>query len=446
MKNGNDVIVAVELGSSSIRAIAGRRLPNGNIEVIGLADEPAQNCIHKGAVENIEKTTQAIASVIARLDLVAGGHIKSVYVGLGGQSLHSRKNSVKRQFPEVTQITSHMVDMMLDSNYNGNDAGYNIHEVVQQESLVGNRQVEDPVGMQAETIEARFLNVVARAALEDNIRKCVKGAGLNVADILVSPLMLADAVLRPDEKRSGCAVVDIGAETTTITVYTKNILRHLIVLPIGGANVTQDIAAQKIEWDEAEMLKLKHGTAYRNDTVSDEETIELNYGQKITTDKLLNIIEARYEEIVANAWHQIKPYSDLLLSGQVVLTGGASRAKNLVPCFQFFAQCNKQVKIFKGLPDGIVTSPNVIIPEDGRYLTLMGLLLHGDQNCLASKEPEKPKEEPVPVQPEEPAVANMPVEPATVEPEKPAKEDISKKESWWKNVWKKVQDGLSEPE
>ena len=99
--------------------------------------------------------------------------------------------------------------MMLDSNYNENYAGYNIHEVVQQESLVGNRQVEDPVGMQTESIEAHFLNVVARAALEDNIRKCVKAAGLSVADILVSPLMLADAVLRPDEKRSGCAVVDM---------------------------------------------------------------------------------------------------------------------------------------------------------------------------------------------------------------------------------------------
>ncbi len=438
----NDVIVAVELASSSIRAIAGRRLPNGNIEVIGLAEEPAQNCVHKGVVENIEKTTQAIASVIARLDLVAGGHIKSVYVGLGGQSLHSRKNSVKRQFPELTQITSHMVDMLLDSNYNENYAGYNIHEVVQQESLVGNRQAEDPVGMLTENLEARFLNVVARATLEDNIRKCVKGAGLSVADILVSPLMLADAVLRPDEKRSGCAVVDMGAETTTVTVYTKNILRHLIVLPIGGANVTQDIAAQKVEWDEAEMLKLKYGTAYQNDPVPDEETIELNYGQKITTNKLLNIIEARYEEIVANAWHQIKPFSDLLLSGQVVLTGGVSHAKNLVPCFQFFAQCNKQVKIFKGLPDGIITAPGVVIPEDGRYLTLMGLLLHGDQNCLATKEPEKPKEEPAPVSP----VVDTPSEPAAIRAQEPDEEKGAKKDSWWKNLWKSVQAGLSEPE
>ena len=438
----NDVIVAVELASSSIRAIAGKRLPNGNIEVIGLAEEPAQNCVHKGVVENIEKTTQAIASVIARLDLVAGGHIKSVYVGLGGQSLHSRKNSVKRQFPELTQITSHMVDMLLDSNYNENYAGYNIHEVVQQESLVGNRQAEDPVGMLTENLEARFLNVVARATLEDNIRKCVKGAGLSVADILVSPLMLADAVLRPDEKRSGCAVVDMGAETTTVTVYTKNILRHLIVLPIGGANVTQDIAAQKVEWDEAEMLKLKYGTAYQNDPVPDEETIELNYGQKITTNKLLNIIEARYEEIVANAWHQIKPFSDLLLSGQVVLTGGVSHAKNLVPCFQFFAQCNKQVKIFKGLPDGIITAPGVVIPEDGRYLTLMGLLLHGDQNCLATKEPEKPKEEPAPVSP----VVDTPSEPAAIRAQEPDEEKGAKKDSWWKNLWKSVQAGLSEPE
>lgn len=433
----NDIIVAVELASSAIRGIAGKRQPNGSIEVIGLAEESSQSCIHKGVVDNIEKTTQAISAVIARLGLSVGGRITRVYVGLAGQSLRSKKNIVQRHFEEPTQITAQMVDGMRDANCSEECAGYSIHEVVQQESLVGNRLVDDAVGIQAEALEARFLNVIARTALEDNIRKCVKAAGLNIAEVMVSPLVLADSVLRSDEKRSGCAVVDMGAETTTVAIYSKNMLRHLIVLPIGGSNVTQDITTKKIEWDEAEALKIKYSTAYRsNSDTETENVIPLKYGQSIVEEELLNLIEARNMEIVANIWHQIKPYSDMLISGQIILTGGASRTKKLAQCFQHYAKCNKQIRIFRGLPDGISVNSGVMIPDDGRYLTLMSLMLHGDQNCVGAEEVQEP----------EPEKAEPVKETPAPEQKEEKQEKAPKKESVMKGFWKMIKDAMSEPE
>ena len=436
MKMKNDFIVAVELGSSAIRGIAGKRLPNGSVEVVGAVEEPAQSCIHKGVVDNIEKTTQAISAVIERLNFVVGGEIKRVYVGLSGQSLHSLKNKMRKDFDETTQITSDMMDAMRDANCIKEYPGLNIHEVVQQESHVGNRHVEDPVGIMSDSLEVTFLNVLARTTLEENIQKCVKAAGLSVAEILVSPLVLADSILRPDEKRSGCALVDMGAETTTVAVYSKNLLRHLIVLPIGGLNVTQDIMSKRIEMDEAESLKIRYGTAYRNNNSSKDETIKLKYGNTIQEEDLLNVIEARYHEIVKNAWNQIKPYSDTLLSGQIILTGGVSHTRDIAQCFQFVAKCNKQVKIYGGLPDRITVNKDVMLPEDGRYTTLLALLLHGDQNCLDPKH-------------EEPVVEQKPVEPqVTVTPEPVKEEPIvapkPKKKSGFKSIWDKIVEGLSE--
>ena len=443
MKAKNDIIVALELSSSAIRGVAGKRLPSGSIEVVSVAEEPAQSCIHKGVVDNIEKTTQAISSVVERLNFSVGGQIKRVYVGLSGQSLHSRKNTMRHNFDTTTQITSDMVDAMRDANCNEDTPGHSILEVVQQESRVGNRHVEDPVGTLSDSLETNFLNVMARTTLEENIQRCIRAAGLTVAEVLVSPIALADAVLRPDEKRSGCAIVDMGAETTTVTVYSKNLLRHLIVLPIGGANVTQDIMSKKMEWDEAEALKIKHGTAYRNNSATGDGNVQLKYGQSISEEELLNIIESRYHEIVENVWHQIKPYSDTLLSGQIVLTGGVSHTRDIAQCFQFVAKCNKQIKQFKGLPDGITVNNSVLMPEDGRYTTLLALLLHGDQNCLAPKQPEepaveeKPKPQPEPVK-EEPKAEETPSEPAKAE--KP------KKKSALRTIWDKIVEGVSEPE
>ena len=117
-----------------------------------------------------------------------------------------------------------------------------ILEVIPQEYKVGNRTYPDIVGVQVEQMEANFLNVIARNSLAENIEKCVKGAGFEIAELLITPLALGNSILSASEKRSGCALVDLGADTTTISVYSNNMLRKLVVVPLGANNATMDIA------------------------------------------------------------------------------------------------------------------------------------------------------------------------------------------------------------
>lgn len=452
-----DIIVAVELGSTAIRAIAGKREPDGTMRILAIAQEETTDSIRKGLVDNIDKTTQAISHVVKKINEELGIYVTRVFVGLSGQSLRTMENKVPYQFAEKTIITNDVIDQLKEIN---NDVVYpqaKIHDVIPQEYRIGNRNVQDPVGMQCEHIEARFINVVARTGVSDNIERCIKNAGLEMADLFISPICLADCLLSASEKRSGCALVDMGADTTTISVYYSNILRHLVVIPLGGNNVTTDITTKSIEQGEAEQLKLKYGTAWHE---SEEEPsknkIQISFDRTITEDELSNIIEARYEEIIVNIWAHIEPYKDKLLSG-ILLTGGASKAKNLTTAIKECTHFDKQIRLTKGLPVDITLAPNVHITEDSNLYTLMALLLKGDQNCTGET-PSAPqdfftedvKEETVEekvVTPNEPVVVEGK---DTTPTEQPAEPEMPKKEGGAKNkirrFFKAINNMLSEPE
>ena len=283
-----DIIVAVELGSQAIRAVAGRREPDGTMQVLAIAREDASNAIRKGLVDNIDKTTQAISHVVRTLNEKLGIYTTRIYVGLAGQSLHTKLNVVPYQLIEKSQITAGMVDQMMEINSGVVYPDSKILDVVPQEYKVGNRRIADPVGMMSESLEAHFMNVVARNSLSENIERCVRNSGLELAELLISPICLADSLLSSNEKRSGCALVDFGADTTTILVYTNNILRHLAVIPLGGSNVTSDIASKGLEMEEAEEIKLKYGTAFLSPSTEEAKShdIKLSFGRSISEEEL----------------------------------------------------------------------------------------------------------------------------------------------------------------
>jgi len=422
-----DIIIAVELASSAIRAIAGKREPDGSMQVLAFAQEESPNTIRKGIIDNIDKTTQALTRVVAKLSDKLGVKVNSIYIGLGGQSLRSVYNRVLLQFDGLELLSHKTIDKMRDTNSGVVYPNAEIKEVVPQEFTIGSRSVVDPVGMQAEAIEANFVNIIARNTLEENIRKCVNGAGLEVQDILISPLCLANILLNANEKRSGCALVDIGADTTTVSVYVNNILRHLCVIPIGGSNVTSDITSLKVEAEEAEELKKKYGTAFRSD--SEDKTgqkINLSFDRTEDEEKLQEIVEARYEEIIANVCHHITPYKEKLLSG-VILTGGGARIPDLLKAFAKPLGNKVNIHTAKGLPEDVTISFGVQVGEPDRLYTLYGLLLAGKENCVGEiakepaqdlfsfqkpEEPEAPAEEPQPEQ--EPAETEKPKGPSTM--------------------------------
>ena len=437
-----DIIIAVELASTAIRAIAGKREPDGSMQVLAFAQEESPNTIRKGIIDNIDKTTQALTRVVGKLNDKLGVRVKSIYVGLGGQSLRSVHNRVLLQFDGLELLSHKTIDKMRDTNSGVVYPNAEIKEVVPQEFTIGNRSVVDPVGMQAEMLEANFINIVTRPTLEENIRKCVAGAGLEVQEVFISPLCEANALLTANEKRSGCALVNMGADTTTVSVYFNNILRHLCVIPLGGSNVTSDITSLKVEAEEAEELKKKYGTAYRSD--SDDKTgqkINLSFNRTEEAEKLQEIVEARYEEIIANVCHRISAYKDKMLSG-IIVTGGAARIPDLSTAFSRQTAGELNIRIAKGLPENILVSFGVQAGDPDRLYTLYGLLLAGKENCVGelSEVPvqntfdfEKKDEEEKVVEPEDP-----------IDPDNQEDTKGPKKQSTFGRLWRTFERMLSD--
>ncbi len=385
-----DMIVAVELGSTAIRAIAGKKESGGTMKILAFAQDNTPHCIRKGMVDNMDRTMLAISKVVKQLDEKLNVHIKRIYIGLSGQSLHSVINTVSKQFETKILIDNRIIDQMKDMNLSMVYPDYEILEVIPQEYRIGNRLIQDPVGMLSEQIEANFLNIIARKSLRENIEKCVQGAGFELAEVLLSPLCAADALLSTNEKRSGCALIDFGADTTTTSIYSNNLLRNLAVIPLGGSNVTADIASCKnMEFSEAEELKLKYGTAYRTEEQeSTPQNIKLSFDRSIDEDLLQEIVEARYEEIIINAWNQISKFNDNLLSG-LVLCGKASRVPKLSEAISQHTHLNKSIRIAKGLPEDVVLAPGISIPEENYPNTLISLLKKGKENCIGEFEEEE---------------------------------------------------------
>ena len=386
MAQEKEIIVALELATTSIRAIAGQRLADGTMQVLAYSEETVNNCIRKGIIDNIDKTTQAISRVLGQISLQLGCTVSRVYVGLSGQSLHTILNPVQRTFAEKTQITAGMIDQLMDTNRGVVYTDSKILEVIPQEYKVGNRPVIDVVGMQVDQLEARFLNVVARTTLSENIEKCVRGAGLDIAELLIAPLTLADTQLSASEKRSGCALVDIGADTTTISIYTNNILRKLVVIPLGGHNITNDISTcLTVEHDEAEHLKIRWGSAWLNDRdKARSNNIKLSHERDVNEESLCEIVEARAEEILMNIWKQLEQDIEKLTSG-IVFVGGGAQLRSLADAFQNYTNHNKHVRFAKGLPSDVTTKGGQSIADNGRMYTIMSLLVHGDQNCVRTE-------------------------------------------------------------
>ncbi|MBO7167635.1 MAG: cell division protein FtsA [Bacteroidaceae bacterium] len=429
-----DIIIAVELASTAIRAIAGKREPDGSMQVLAFAQEESSNTIRKGIIDNIDKTTLALSRVVAKLSDKLGSRINSIYVGLGGQSLRSVHNRVLLQFDGVELLSHKTIDKMHDTNSGVVYSNAEIKEVIPQEFTIGSRSVVDPVGMQAEMLEANFINIIARSTLEENIRRCVNGAGLEVQDVFISPLCVANTLLTANEKRSGCTLVDMGADTTTVSVYSNNILRHLCVIPLGGSNVTSDITNLKVEAEEAEELKKKYGTAFRPDKEDKtEKKITLSFDRTEKEETLQEIVEARYEEIIANVCQRISPFKEKMLSG-IVVTGGAARIPDLTEAFGRASDLN--VRIVKGMPENITVSHGVQIGEPDRLYTLYSLLLAGKENCVGELAKEHTQDTFDFGKEEEEA----PVEPETPEPQ-PEEQDVPKKKepSSFSRLWKKIE-------
>jgi len=389
-----DFIVAIELGSSKISGIAGKKLPDGSIQILATASENASGCIRKGVIYNLDKTTQSLTSIIKKLESTLKASIGKVYIGMGGQSLRTIRNTEVRHMDEETKISQELIDSLKDSNRAVPIVGYQILGVAPQEYKVGNDLIVEPVGVQTDHIEARFLNIIARKNVKENITKCCDLAPIEIAEDaedLIAPLALANVILNSSEKRSGCVLVDFGADTTTVSVYKNNILRHLAVIPLGGNNITRDICSQQIEEEDAEALKIRFAQAYIEPKENDDENkvYKLENSCSINAILLEDIVEARLNEILDIVTNQIvlSGYENKLLAGAII-TGGGINLKNMEEAFIKRTKIEK-VRVAK---DTLLSLKGIEIRKDGTNNTLLALLAAGKENCcLMMPEPTKPE-------------------------------------------------------
>ena len=380
-----EFIVAIELGSSKMTGIAGQKNLDGSITVLAVVKEDSTAFIRKGYVYNIDKTAQCLTNIIKKLETQLKTEILQVYVGVGGQSIRSVRNIVTKDLPADTRITQEMVIELMDANRNMSYQDQEILDAAVQEYRVDSQFQLDPVGIQATRLEGNFLNILERKAFYRNLNKCFEVAGINVSEMYLAPLALADSVLTEAERRSGCALVDIGYDTTTVSVYSKNILRHLAVIPLGSNNITKDIATLQMEESDAEKMKLKYGSAFTdNNDIDNNIKYSIDAERQVESRKFIEIVEGRIEEIIENVWYQIpSDYYDKLLGG-IILTGGGSNMKNIEQAFINHTHVDK-IRIAKFVTHTINATQEIIKAKDGSMNTVLGLLAKGDINCAGSE-------------------------------------------------------------
>lgn len=382
-------VVAIELGSTKIRGIAGQKRSDGSIVVLAVVSEDARQCIRNGVVYNIDKTVQCITSIVQRLKSQLKAGIKHVYVGVSGQSIHSERNIIVKDIHSAVPVTQQLIVEMMDQNRAMDYPDMEILDVEVQEYRADASLETEPVGIQCSRLEGNFLNILQSKRHYQKLNSCFEMAGVKLAEIYLAPFALADAVLTPVEKRSGCVLVDMGADTTTVMVYYKSIVRHIAVIPLGGSNITKDLCSLRVEENEAEKLKLRYASAYTApEDIDSSLTYDIDTDRKENCTHFIDIVEARVQEIILNVFNQIPTdFQDKILGG-IVLTGGAANMKNMDVAFRKYTNIDK-VRMANFVTYTINSTNAEINAHDGTMNTLLALLAKGDQNCYLA--PEEPK-------------------------------------------------------
>ena len=378
------VIVAIELGSSKISGVAGQVMTDGSLKVLAYAGVPSSSCIRHGAVYNLDKTAAAITDVVVRLETILNTKIDKVYVGYQAKGLKSVVSKVEHKFEEETVVSQEVIDDMFQQCSEIEYDGYVTLFQESQEYVVDNkRETEtDPMGVACRSLEGNYMNILLKKQVVDYIAQCFVTSQVEIVDGYVAPMVQAESVLTEDDRQQGCALVDYGADTTTVSVFKNGLLRYLRVIPLGSDLITRDLATLlKIETDQAEQLKCTYGLCNLIGNQDSDETITINE-RKVSLKEIGDIIEARNEEIIRNVCAQIRAseYSEVLYAG-IVLTGGGSQLRQLDQVFVKLMPSMRKPRVVTEPACGVVWSEPNWKRGDGSQLALLSVMAKGDENC-----------------------------------------------------------------
>lgn len=322
-------IAALEISSSKVIGGVGVIGKSGQLEIIAVEQERHADIVRYGQIQNMEETSNFCNFVLERLERRPGispREITGVYVGLSGRSLRSIRTDVALSLPDDTEITENIVERLrskaLDTDI---DTSLEIVEAVPRGFKVGKQESNRPIGMMGNHISATYDLIVARPVMRNNLRRVIKDKlGLEVKGIVVTPLAVGHIVLSEQERKLGCMLVDMGSETSTVTIYTRGNLVYYATLPMGGRNITKDLMSLNELEDKAEELKINFGNAVAS--APSQEKIGRH-----TQAQISDLVVARAEEIAANIVEQVR-YAKLTekdIPEGIVLCGGGSRLNGM---------------------------------------------------------------------------------------------------------------------
>jgi cell division protein FtsA len=380
-----EIVVGLDIGTTKIAVIVGRRNEFGKIEVLGYGHTESIG-VRRGVITNIENTVNSILTAVKDAQETSKVTIRTVNVGIAGQHIRSiqHRTSTIRENPDNV-ISQNDIDRFTSSIYNiAMNPGEKIIDVIPQEFFVdGDSGVRDPKGMLGHQIAGSFHIVTAQTSAAQNIMKCIEKAGYNLQQMILQPLASSEAVLGEDEKDAGVVLVDIGGGTTDVAIFLDGIIRHTAVIPFGGEIITEDIKTGcNIIKKHAEDLKVKFGSALATENRTEEVVaipgLRGRPPKEITLKNLANIIQARMEEIIEAVYEEIKStgLEKKLIAG-IVLTGGGATLKHIEQLTQFKTGMETRI----GYPNEYLASNSTEEMRKPMYATGIGLVLMGMQRA-----------------------------------------------------------------
>lgn len=373
------IIASLDIGSSKIRTVVGtleEKSPIPNIIGVGIAPSTG---MRKGSVIDVEETINSITASLEDAERMSGEPINHIFLGFGGNHIESLNSKGVIAVSHGNEITEADVDRVLEAAQAVSlPSNKRILRIIPKSFTVDEQKgIKYPVGMTGVRLECEAHIVTGLIPAIKNIEKCVLQAGVDIDDIIPNVLSSAEAVLSKRQKELGVVVVDIGSGGTTVCVFEEGTTLHTAVIPVGGENVTNDVAiGLRTSIDTAEKIKIEYGTCIPDD-VNDRETIDLSLiskidQQKVSKKHMAEIIEARYHEIFLLVKDELaKIHRDGMLPAGVVLTGAGVKMAGVIDLAR--ETLNLPVQI--GFPqnfDGVVDKI-----DDPAYTTAIGLILWG---------------------------------------------------------------------
>ncbi|MGR4872033.1 cell division protein FtsA [Variovorax sp. LARHSF232] len=372
-KDYKDLVVGLDIGTAKVMAVVAEVLPSGELKLAGLGVAPS-NGLKRGVVVNIDATVQSIQQALKEAELMADCKISRVYTGITGSHIRGINSSgmVAVKDKEVTPAdVARVVETARAINISSDQR---LLLVEPQEFVIDGQDVKEPIGMSGMRLEAKVHIVTGAQSAAENIIKCVRRCGLEVDQLMLNPLASSQAVLTEDERELGVVLVDIGAGTTDVAIFTNGAIRHTAVIPIAGDLITSDIAmALRTPTKDAEDIKVENG--YAKQLLADPDTqVEVpglgDRGPRLLSKQALaGVIEPRVEEIFSLVQQVVREsgYEEVLSSG-VVLTGGSAVMPGMIELGEdiFLKPVRRGIPKYSSALSDMVAQP--------RAATVMGLL------------------------------------------------------------------------